>query len=621
MVNNPPSRDSGAARADRRNPGSPARPRGSRRKRRRGLLLCLLAVLIIAALAGVAGYSAFGKWKRGQALKEAQAFFKQGDFPHAESSARRALQLNPASVAAMRILADVSEHGSNVAEAISWRQAALQNDPSSTSDRIRLASDYLRGGDTLAAGRVLEGVEGDARKSAEFHVAAADLALRANRREEAENHFAELLKLFPDNKVYRLDMDLLRLESSSPAENGAARKELEQLTEDPELQIPALRALISDARRAGAKPEISSLQLSPRVRSFVIDDPSDSHRLLALVHALANSPKAEFQDRILVLGFLQETGDFGFDSYLTRLQMGTVLLSRGIGDLILWMNSHGLARRAVTWANSLPKNESVLPEVRFAVADSLIQLQDWKGLKARIANADWQRLECVRLAIDSAVCRRDGDGQKAQKELMQSIAGAGGQTAYLNQLAAFCERSHWESEAEEYLWAIVRGGNSGQVEALEHIKRLYSASNDSNGLWEVTKKLYEIAPDDPAAKDSFAFLSLLHLKDQPGNANGVHKMAEECYRTGYADPACAVTYAYSLYLDGRFTQGLRALNILTVEQRESPAVAGYYGLLLAATGNRGEAARYFAIAATNPHLLTEEKAVFAQAQMNGTVGQ
>ena len=66
----------------------------------------------------------------------------------------------------------------------------------------------------------------------------------------------------------------------------------------------------------------------------------------------------------------------------------------------------------------------------------------------------------------------------------------------------------------------------------------------------------------------------------------------------------------------RFAEGIRALDILTPEQRESPAVAGYYGLLLAANGSREEAARFFTIAAGNPRLLREEQAIFAEAQAN-----
>ena len=421
-------------------------------KRLRAPLLALLALAIALALAAVPCYRAYNAWRRDQPLREAQAFLKRADFGRAESSARRALDLDRNNLAAMRVLAEACEHG-DFAKAISWRKAVTDRNPTSADDRIALANDYLQVGDTSAASLILDGIQGDTRKTIKFHAAAAKVAVALNQPKQAEAHLAELLKLSPDNKVWRMDMALLRIESSSPAERNTARAELENFSKDEELQLPALRGLIKDARRAGAKPEIFQLRLSdsapaPTTES---DDPADSHRLLSLVHALARSPRAELQDRILVAEFLQETGDFGFDSYLTRLQNGTVAQSQGIGELILWMNSHGMARQALSWAGSLPKNESVLPEVQFAVADSLIRLQDWDGLKSRIIGAEWQGLEIDRLAIESALYRQEGLLEKARQTLKKSADGVRNDPAILAQMATFCRRYHWDSEAQEYL--------------------------------------------------------------------------------------------------------------------------------------------------------------------------
>ena len=421
-------------------------------KRLRAPLLALLALAMALALAAAACYPAYNAWRRDQPLREAQAFLKRADFERAESSSRRALDLNRNNLAAMRVLAEVCEHG-DFAKAISWRKAVTDHDPTSADDRIALANDYLQVGDTSAASLILDGIQGDTRKTIKFHAAAAKLAVILNQPKQGEAHLAELIKLSPDNKVWRMDMVLLRIESSSPAERNTARGELENFSKDEELQLPALRALIKDARRAGARPEIFQLRLSDSalVPTPESDDPADSHRLLSLVHALARSPRAELQDRILVAEFLQETGDFGFDSYLTRLQNGTVAQPQGIEELILWMNRHGMARQALTWAGSLPKNESVLPEVQFAVADSLIRLQDWDGLKSHIIGAEWQGLEIDRLAIVSALYRQEGLLEKARQTLTESADEVRDDPTILAQMATFCRRYHWDSEAQEYL--------------------------------------------------------------------------------------------------------------------------------------------------------------------------
>jgi tetratricopeptide (TPR) repeat protein len=421
-------------------------------KRLRTPILALLALAIALGLAAVACYPAYNAWRRDQPVREAQAFLKRGDFERAESSARRALDLNRNNLDAMRVLAEVYDHG-DFAKAISWRKAVTDHAPTSLDDRIALANEYLRVGATSAASLVLDGIQGDNRNTIKFHAAAAKLAVTLNRPIEAEAHFAELIKLSPDNKVWGMDMALLRIDSSSPAERNTARGELENFSKDEELQLPALRALIKDARRAGARPEIFQLRLSDSASAPTpeSDDPADSHRLLSLVHALARSPRAELQDRILVAEFLQETGDFGFDSYLTRLQNGTVAQPQGIEELILWMNRHGMARQALTWAGSLPKNESVLPEVQFAVADSLIRLQDWDGLKSHIIGAEWQGLEIDRLAIVSALYRQEGLLEKARQTLTESADEVRDDPTILAQMATFCQRYHWDSEAREYL--------------------------------------------------------------------------------------------------------------------------------------------------------------------------
>ena len=421
-------------------------------KRLRAPLLVLLALAIALALAAVACYPVYNAWKRDQPLREAQAFLKRADLERAASSARRALDLNHDNLAAMRVLAEVCEHG-DFAKAIYWRKSVTDRDPTSADDRIALANDYLRVGETSAASLILDGVQGDTRKTIKFHAAAAKLAVALNKPKQGEAHVAELIKLSPDDKVWRMDMALLRIESSSPAERNTARGELENFSKDEDLQLPALRALIKDARRAGARPEIFQLRLSDSalVPTPESDDPADPHRLLSLVHALARSPRAELQDRILEAEFLQETGDFGFDTYLTRLQNGTVAQSHGIGELILWMNSHGMARRALSWAGSLPKNESILPEVQFAVADSLIRLQDWDGLKSRIIGAEWQGLEIDRLAIESALFRQEGLLEKARQTVKESAYGVRNDPAILAQMATFCRRYHWDGEAQEYL--------------------------------------------------------------------------------------------------------------------------------------------------------------------------
>jgi len=572
--------------------------RSRRSRRRRVLLLWLAGGALCVALAANAGRWLMDLARQKVVLEEAAAFLDEGEYARAESSAREAVKLDPTSIGGCRLLARLCEKR-NSAEAISWRARVVELDPADDRGRLDLAASYLQFGDAMAAGRTLESVSDATRQSGEFHRVAASTAMAAGDDEEAEYHFSELVKLYPSDKSYRLNLATLRLASSSDRKD-AARKELEQLREDPDFEVPAVRALLNDDVRVHGGSS----------------GPQASGKLLALARKLAASPHAEFQDQLLVLEFMKEAKDPGFDAFLLHLRQTAGEQPQDLCDLILWMNARGLAGDTLTWENALSDEESAPPEIRLAMADTLIQLEDWDVLEPRVAAENWGKMDYLRLAIASHLSRRKGDMVLAEEKFGQAAEAAGGNPSLLLRLARLCERWHWEGEAEDCLW-IVAKGNAGQAQALDELRQVYETDHDSDGLWRVAKARYELTPDEPAAKSSFAFLSLLHLGEEAGKYCNVSKLSSEAYKSAPSDPAFALTYAYFLYLRGKFAEGLKVLDGLTEAQRESPNVSGYYGLLLVAADRRGEAAKYFTLADKNPQMLSEEKAMFAEAQSHG----
>jgi hypothetical protein len=73
------------------------------------------------------------------------------------------------------------------------------------------------------------------------------------------------------------------------------------------------------------------------------------------------------------------------------------------------------------------------------------------------------------------------------------------------------------------------------------------------------------------------------------------------------------TYAFSLHVQGRSAEGLKLIETLKPARLDDPSVASYYGVLLAASGEKEKAQRYFEKAEKAP-ILPEEMALISEAR-------
>jgi len=115
------------------------------------------------------------------------------------------------------------------------------------------------------------------------------------------------------------------------------------------------------------------------------------------------------------------------------------------------------------------------------------------------------------------------------------------------------------------------------------------------------------------AKITFARLALLL---EPNTAEG-RQLAEEAYEQAPSDTACAVTYAFSLYEQGRTTEGIEVLKKLSWEQLHDPHAAAYVAVLLL-DDNQADAAREYIEATETGHLDVEEKRLLDDARSKGS---
>ena len=92
-----------------------------------------------------------------------------------------------------------------------------------------------------------------------------------------------------------------------------------------------------------------------------------------------------------------------------------------------------------------------------------------------------------------------------------------------------------------------------------------------------------------------------------------YDLAREVYQKAPTNSAFASTYAFSLHLQKKDAEALKVMQQLPAKDLESPSVAGYYGLVLKATGNSNKAKVYLEWASKAP-MLPEEKKLFDRAK-------
>src|SRR5205814_7189410 len=112
--------------------------------------------------------------------------------------------------------------------------------------------------------------------------------------------------------------------------------------------------------------------------------------------------------------------------------------------------------------------------------------------------------------------------------------------------------------------------------ALDALYKLYRANNDLKKLYDVLQRLHDASPNEIGITANLARLGL--NIDQ--NTKQSQELARQAYDRAPDDVSCAVTYAFSLYAQGRTTEGLEILQKLPPEALHESHAAVYAAVLL-----------------------------------------
>jgi len=537
----------------------------------------------VGALSFRYGSRLYDDWRQNRSLHRAIALLREGKLSKAAQTAQELLARHPDSLPALYLLAETAEK-QNLEEAVSWREQIARLLPSDVDSQLNLASAALRFGKLDLARQALDRVSPTDRDRAAFHVVAGWLARAEGNFAEQEEQFAAAVKKEPNNDLYQFNLAALQIHSGDPEKSGKARDTLQRLSKVAPYRTGALRALLNDAV---ARNDLAA---------------ADN-----FAQQLQMSPEITFGDYLLCLNFYRKLDEKKFRLLLERVKPFAARDSSDLASLMYWMNQNGLAGDVVKWIDKLPAAQLSSAPAAVAVADSYATVRNWSRLKRWTHTGMWGDSEYLRLAYHAIATRqprsRSGTANMEFETLWRSAEQLASEQPE-RELALARLASKWELEKEsEELWRRVAENPPMRREALEELRGLYRAKNETVKLYDVLQRLHESSPNEAPITADLARLG--HNLGQ--NAERSHQLAKEAYDRAPSDVNCAVTYAFSLSRLGRNADALAIIDSLPPDQLHDPHAALYVALILAEASQIEAANNYIAIADDGKIYPEEEK--------------
>lgn len=515
--------------------------------------------------------------------RRGEAYLGSHDLRSATLSARRALQLNPDNIAAVRLLAKAAEESGD-RSALDWRRKALEPNPRSTEDLIALANTAVRFNDIPAAEKALQSVDENDRASAEFHAAQARLHEAKKAFNESEREWAKAVEIAPENKSYQLQFALALLRMNDEAKREKALSILHELRKDESQRAPATRALIADAAAHHSSDPVGKW-----------------------AEELTAYPEASFRDRLLYLDVLRQAHDSKFSEYLTTVEHDAASKPADLAALLTWMNTSGLSLLGIDYARTLPETQIIKWPANLALCEAYVKVADWPRLEKAIKNQDWGQYEFLRHGYLALAARKQDKTSAADDEWLTARRLAGNQTPNLWGLTRAATDWGWKKESIDLLWMLADQTQT-EGDALQELYKRYLTANDTPGLYRALQRLAQLRPEDNDIANNLAQIALLLNVDLAR----AQKIAAAVYKKNPNNPAYVTTYAFGLYRNGDAAGALAVMNKLPEDAMKDSTVAAYYTVFLAGAG-KIDMARDFMSRVDTEKLLPEEKELLVSA--------
>ncbi len=544
-------------------------------------IIIILSGCSVVLLLAYAGYRGYEVWKQNHWLSLAKQFAAKMDMPNEFLALEQVLQANSRNVEATRMMANLAEAERSPA-ALSWRKKVVEFDPNSLNDQLALVQTAIFARDLDLASSVLAGVGA---KNAEYYNLAGELSLEQNRPADAQTNFAEAARLDPSDPAILLSLAVVQLHRTNTLDSAEARIMLKRIAGSTNFVIrsQAERELIMDALRH-----------------------QDYPTALWYSKDLTQSTNTSFVDKLLRLNALKTSQNPEFGSAIAACEREAATNSVEIEQFSLWLKEQSSSADALKWLRSLPlATQTNLPAAPL-IAQCQMNEQDWNSLQSSASKQNWGGLEYARHAYIARALRQQGLEGAGKAEWDVAVKAANGQDDLLTALYQMASQWNWRSEAQQLLWNIVNGFPQEQWAPRELIGQLY-ASGGTRPLFQLFGIESSRNPSDLDAKNNVAMTAMLL------RANEVkpYDLAQEVYQKAPTNSNYACTYAFALYLQGQNSEALKIMQSIAPQNLDDYSVAGYYGLILKAAGDKRAGA--FLKRSLAGALLPEERAMFQQA--------
>ena len=547
------------------------------------VILCLTVVL----LGGYASFRGYKVWKQRHMMTLAKEYLAKADGGNTVLCLKQVLQSNPQNLEAVRLMAQVCE-AARSPSALLWRSRVMELNPRSLDDRLAVVQTAMAVRDLTTATNALQGVDQAGRQTPAFHQAAASIALATGNYNDAEFHLKEVVRLKPLDPVPQLNLSVLHLRSTNTHSVAEARAILNVLCLNPTnaaLRCQAFRELTVDAMVH-----------------------KESEAAAKLSKQLLDETNSVFSDRLLQLAVLQGGQRPEFKPNLASCQREATGDPQKTYELASWQMREMSPADALGWMKTLPAAVQTNQPVALMSAECREAMHDWQGLESTLSKQQWAELEFMRLALRTRALRSLEMSSVAKLEWDQAQKFANGQKQSLITLLRMAAQWGWASDVEEILGTISSRYPSEKW-AGQALMQSYLANGQTRSLMAIFSKEVQKSPASLESKNNLAMLALLldarELKP--------YEMAREVYLGSPTNSSYASTYALSLYLQKKNAEALKVLEALKPSDLEDPSLAGYYGLVLQAMGNKAKARKYFELS-DKARFLPEERKLMERAR-------
>lgn len=525
------------------------------------------------------------KWRARRYAERGAVLARGGNIEAARTACLRALMLDRDCLPAARELLSLMPAG-DFQNALLLRARIADLDPSDHENLEQMAALALRTNrsDMAAkATRDLEQAEGSTARVLKLRTA---LALTRGDDAGAVTASHRALELDPKNIAARLAAALAEVRSGGATE--ATKRELTSLSENDSTRLEALRGLRDLALREG-----------------------DREKAANHAEAVTKLPQAAFVDWALHADLAAEGNPARVEDLLPVLTEKAGGDPRALGAIASWLRKHKHAEAVEPWvasSDALKRDPTTAQMIR---ADNLMARGAWAELDALLAGQKWGNMDFIREAALARAARAGDRTDDSIKHWREATSAALAKLVTSRMLVELTTAwPEWSEQTDAFLWRASEHGPDYAVWALPELQSRAGEKRDTSELLRVTKAMQRLQPNSDAVRNNLAFYSLLLNV----GTTGANQIATELFAKHPADPPIVSTYALSMLLRDRPSEALAALEKLPAAVRESEAIAPYYTLALAKTGNLQRASEVLAHA-HREQLLPEEEALLKQAKL------